>query len=1495
MLAMSSIQLLVEQVNHKAEDIEMNSSGAANVPTVIDNALGAVIDANTDFIKVTPDVNDGLSDIEDSIEEDRPSSTETVTESYPINDASECGSTMQKLLNNHPAVHKQHLEQHVVSRHPHTPHCDEGISDMAYPQISYPVAQYLFETNPGLTDKMERILISRSSSQKTTPTQSVDSSPSHSKSSNSSLSSLACMTDVLSLQQSVIGNVGAPAATPRQVADAICKIKSDRKIAEKNSQRAHSEAKMEQPHQTTMPVINSNGHFENKNLIQYPPDRISKIVHKPKKPWLGASPQNHSEHFSEENDRQQNSVDSSTNSLNHNPHMDASLDSGYSPSNYYNNSYFSPVNKSEKFMPNDYSSDRIETISNMSGYSERFETMSNISGISGFEEEMFRIKKLLIDAPNANKSMGIQSSVQPSAIPNNSVESVKHVNRSFEDSRKNNLRGHDVKLDTNDLLDNQENKDNFVFAIQREKANLEGQIEVMRNEMENSIEDRARMQATLASLQSQLKYQITSTQNAIQEKEMAEVELEKILKTKKDWSSRLNELQNNFEKQEIETKMFTEEMEEVETEKSKMKISVEELKMDLETRDGTIVGLKKKIAELHVGLQTMHQSNIQIQNDHSSLQNEIVALNKSKSWYQQQLRSVQEERSQIQQNLMTTQAHVTTLSNDIEKLRCETIQLKQQLLETQQRAVREKEVLMHHLESIEADMLERERTFEGLQKDRGAVEQSLADKLKKVEEDKSKMTNLTFHVSDLKNQLETAQSNLQNKEMALIKIEDDHANLIKELTLKDQVITNTKLLVQRLENQCNEANLKTKLLQQELMVKDEQLNTLKIEKTNIEVSLSSANDEKKDILEALSSLKLNLSKVETNFKQMKGEVVKKSSQLDQLQREKDRLQANLEHTEQVLTTQRQEFESQVCMDSQQRGLIFSDLKRQKNELEKVLNTLKVELRNSQIGQSKLADKNVSLEQQLQEILARWNATNAILQNVLEEKQFLEGRLETRERQSLVQGHAPDHDLYKNRAKELKEMLDSCQDEFRGKQKVYKSNIKVLMKKLRQLREKAEEEMKLRMAAEKLEIMNGDLGDADELKILNDRLTKEIVECKDKLKSTEDEVANMKLEFEKQRHIAEHNQQLAIELEREKGRLTGITQNHSALKQHTSHLEATLAQRESVVSELDYISKDVAERQRYDEAKLHEKIRGLEESLNREKNSIKEVRKQLFQDKRENSNLKRHMKSMKESLDAGSQHSDSKKMDILKLKSELDIKVQAELKHRAEIEAMHTEFKKSKVEIKNLTKALEESNARDPVLNQQMKTLTWHLRQKNEELSGMKEQLKLSEERHKYEMSAFQSSAQGVEEITEQIRMELDEVRKEKFAYQGKVTDLRAALKGSLEQNKKIIKEFKQIQKSSTCSESLPQILSLPESPTPYDDSYVNQLLEQSISIPQSRPLSNLKTCLNALKLEVGELMKQLKTEEEESPNQSSLSNNQETVQSDPSFQQTNRNSKVVTL
>lgn len=318
----------------------------------------------------------------------------------------------------------------------------------------------------------------------------------------------------------------------------------------------------------------------------------------------------------------------------------------------------------------------------------------------------------------------------------------------------------------------------------------------------------------------------------------------------------------------------------------------------------------------------------------------------------------------------------------------------------------------------------------------------MAEKLKKLEADKSRLNNLLFNVSDLTNQLDAARTDLQARDITIEGLEREKVKGLKDVTFKEKELNAKSLLTKQLENQLRDTDLKAKQLQIDLTSKDEQYNALKTEKTKMEVALVSANNEKKEITDALASLRMNLSKVESSFKQMKADVVRKSSELEKTQRQKDRLQATLEQVEQGAATQRQEFESQVCMDSQQRGLIVADLKRQKTELEKVVHVIRVDLHRSQSDSCKLENRNAEQEQQLKELSNRWNQMNNTLQNVIEEKQFIEGRLQAREKQTLIKGPNVDNDLYKSRAKDLQQTLDNCQAEFREKQRVYKSNIKV---------------------------------------------------------------------------------------------------------------------------------------------------------------------------------------------------------------------------------------------------------------------------------------------------------------------------------------------------------------------------------------------------------------------------------------------------------------------
>lgn len=53
-----------------------------------------------------------------------------------------------------------------------------------------------------------------------------------------------------------------------------------------------------------------------------------------------------------------------------------------------------------------------------------------------------------------------------------------------------------------------------------------------------------------------------------------------------------------------------------------------------------------------------------------------------------------------------------------------------------------------------------------------------------------------------------------------------------------------------------------------------------------------------------------------------------------------------------------------------------------------------------------------------------------------------------------------------------------------------------------------------------------------------------------------------------RRLEDANKKLALELEHEKGKLTGLGQSHSALREHANVLEAALAKREADLVQLN---------------------------------------------------------------------------------------------------------------------------------------------------------------------------------------------------------------------------------------------------------------------------------------------------------------------------------------
>lgn len=1378
--------------------------------------------------------------------------------------------------------------------------------DIAYPNISVPVAQYMAQHNPHIFEKAANLLDKQD--------KNSDSYPEVFNCPPSPLKSMSKTSEALALQQSVIGKLPVKPVSPEVVKEIV-----------ENTRRLSGHLTMN-PNDSKVPShsvkTQESGSFNNllpiKNmpiiyneLVKYPPESINAVVEK--KSWFSnktvtngvtssSSSSDHSPAKSQEKSQNRKSSHSSRSSTSSKKGKHTEM-----VATHYNNKKGISeeiINILEKERNNSkiklrhqeistddhfcisepdtlsFISDKCDT---ESAFSEVFDSESNISEISGIDEGMFRIKKLLIDIPN--------SSLTP-----NEISSQTNFLNMLDD--KSEISFQTEETQTTNEIKNQSTEtenDSEMFKILREKAHLEGQLHSIKSEMDTVIKERTDLQKNIALFEAQLQMKTQETNSAVKEKEIATQELERLQLECKQWDRVISEYQNRIETKNLEIKALKEDLSEAETANEKLKITIEKMNIDLESKEGAVTGLKNKIAEFHVEIQMLLQNKVQLENDVKSIKLEMETLQKSKEWYQEQLYSIQENRNKIHRELIMVQGNCVALNNVIDQLKIENNQIKQKIIETQQRAVKEKEVLMNHLENIEADMMERESLFQQIEKDQGSAQEVLTERAKKVEEEHIKLTNAMYKVSDLEHQVEILKQDLDERKHFINDLEKNHSELTKQVTLLQKNIKEKDLSIQQWEQNYKSLEQKLKHAELELNSREEQIFALKSEKTAIEVSLAAANEEKKNVDEALKGVKDNLNRVENNFKQMRTELVSKSSQVEQLIKEKHYLEETTQKLEEQSWQQKKNYEARTSTDNQNQEVIIDDLKKQIKDLKNIIEEMNKSQQKDKHNAQKICsdaktekenflqqinDLQISLEEEkkLNENLKKqYNSVKNKLDEIIKDQSILISTKPKASKENINTSELIETVGYSKSLQHLQNELNMANQESE-KQRIYKSIIKVLIRKLnekdikksKERRKSAKELKEVSVQVDNSETsysINNENFEHDNYKLEIQELKQQINVLKEeniklqqgnetskdlelKLSKLEDELNVFRNLSKEQEAEIEKNKCLILELEKEKGQLAGMSDKHDILKHQVVNLETQISSKETTISYLEQQIQSIKQHHEEQEAKLKTKIEIIEKDLQKEKTLIKELLHQKFQEKRENSLLKRQIATLKSGLEQANQIADSRQNEITNINKELNIKYELELKHRSDMECLQIQYRQKVSALEQLQKEVDEMKGRDPALAEQIKALSWHLNEKNQEITVLKDQIKTKENRYSEEIKILTDKLQTVYDDIENIKKELTNCRKEKFNYQAKVTQLQTALKSSIKQNEQL---RKQMQSEGGNVLNLP----LPDSPAPYDEKSIALLLQQSSVLPESRPLNNLQACLNSLKQEMAVLQKQL--------------------------------------
>ncbi|XP_037089827.1 golgin subfamily A member 3-like [Pollicipes pollicipes] len=398
------------------------------------------------------------------------------------------------------------------------------------------------------------------------------------------------------------------------------------------------------------------------------------------------------------------------------------------------------------------------------------------------------------------------------------------------------------------------------FEVQRQKAHLEGVLEVTRKELEETGAERAELR---------------------QQRDALTAEAVLLRGRARDLDAQLVEARARQETLAAEAAAARDELRQSEVAACAGRQELEQSRRDAEGREATIAALKTKVAELVVEAQQRLQERLRAESAGQAAREELEQRERSRDWYRSQLKASQEAHLQQQQELMAAQTELLTQRSGAERLRGELALARQAAASSQARAVREKESLMRHLENIRADILQRETYFQTMKQSRAGPSVSAASS-QELDEAKAKVRSLELTVGELKQQLEKSAEDLAAAASANAQLEK--AGLASRLALAEcqEKLSQQSNQSETLKLRCQEGTQVLDQLRAQVKEGAAARQALTEQKTRLEVALASANQEKRDVDDAARGLSNELKKMSASFYKLKNNAGSKDKQLDEL-------------------------------------------------------------------------------------------------------------------------------------------------------------------------------------------------------------------------------------------------------------------------------------------------------------------------------------------------------------------------------------------------------------------------------------------------------------------------------------------------------------------------------------------------------------------------------------------------------------------------------------
>uniref|UniRef100_A0A4W5MLU3 Golgin A3 n=1 Tax=Hucho hucho TaxID=62062 RepID=A0A4W5MLU3_9TELE len=1036
-----------------------------------------------------------------------------------------------------------------------------------------------------------------------------------------------------------------------------------------------------------------------------------------------------------------------------------------------------------------------------------------------------------------------------------------------------------------------------MLQVLKEKMRLEGQLESLSSEANQALKEKTELQAQLATVNAQLRDQVEQAQTSQEKQSSLNKEVSTLRQSCSQLERAMVELQGNLERKNAGLSSLGNDLQVAEEQYQRLMGKFwHHAFQTLSSPHNmlhTIILMKFDASLINV-LNTKH---FQVQLERSTLQSrlktsqaEIDSLQQVRQWYQQQLALAQEARVRLQGEVANMQAGQMTQIGVMEHLKLENVTLSHQLTETQHRSIKEKERIAVQLQSIETDMMTQEAAYQQIQDAKNMVEDDLQHKLDEFEEEREHLHKLADTASSLERELEQMKLTLSQKDLQLEALQKDYLELMRQLTATQESLHTKEQSINQLEARYLELEATLAELQTETNTKDENIQYLQNEKIVLEVALQAARADKSQLDEGAERLGEEVLVSSYLLDQLRQEVQVKASQIETLQQENGTLKKQAQKLKEQFMQQKVMVEA-YRRDAGSKEQLISELKSTKKRLVSEVKGLKQELLEAQ-GQKQKAELEQSrLQKEVVRVSQQMNSLENHLQSVQTERDQLETQIQslqfdqsqlaavTEENEGLkkqveqMQSEAKKAiSEQKVRMKRLGTDLTSAQKEMKAKHKAYENAVGILSRRLQEaLADKETTEAELvkvkvqvsdggnNQALQVHIVLQSELQAVSHSKAMLEKELQEVIsltsteleEYQEKVMELEDELQEARCFKRRIRRLEDANKKLSLELEHEKGKLTGLGQSHNALREHSNILETALAKREADLVQLNLQVQAVLKRKEEEDQQMKQLVQTLQVALEKEKTKVKDLKEQVAAAKAEAAHNRRHYRAAMLEL------CEIKK--DLQAKEELVKALAQDEKHSQEVSRFQEELSEAHSQLQILQKQLDEQFSKQPLTNQEVEDLKWEVEQRQREIEAQRQQLEMVEQCSQRELDSLQTTLQGIKVELESVQEELSSTRKDKFMLQAKVGELRNSMKTVLLQNQQLKLDLKQNrlrkQRMEPSNPSNPVTpVKIPDCPVPA--SLLDELLKPSASV-NKEPLNNLHNCLRQLKHEMDSLQKQM--------------------------------------